>query len=74
MYDKHNLSFWEVALCVALWMGVLFAFSIIFNACTSLDWNGGECPDCHERYELVGVSRYTKHYACDRCGKEVARM
>lgn len=56
--------------CIA----VLAIFIFLFNACTASDWNDGECPDCHERYEFVGVSRYTKHYACDRCGKEVTRM
>lgn len=56
--------------CIA----VLAIFIFLFNACTASDWNDGECPDCHEEYELVGVTSYSKFYYCDRCGKEVQRM
>jgi hypothetical protein len=57
---------------IVVFVGLVF-FMLVCNACTASDWNDGECPKCHERYELVGVSRYKKYYACDSCGKEVAR-
>lgn len=63
------LDFLPIIVCIV----VLGIFTFLLNACTASDWNDGECPNCHERYELVGVSRYTKYYACDGCGKEVKR-
>ena len=44
------------------------------NACSSTDWNGGECPDCDIRYEMRGVSRGLKYYVCPECGNEVERF
>ena len=71
MYYNNNSS--SVWLEIALWIGILFTVTILINACTATDWNDGKCPKCHERYELAGVSRYTKYYVCDSCGKEVER-
>lgn len=70
-YNNNSSSGW---LEIALWIGILFAIAILTNACTASDWNDGECPKCHESYELVGVGRYTKYYSCNECGKEVQRM
>ena len=61
------LDFLPIIVCIVV-VGIV---AFLCNA--SSDWNDGECPQCHEKYELVGVSRYTKYYVCDNCGKEVKR-
>jgi hypothetical protein len=63
---------------IELWIsiiGLILVFCIIFsfNACTAEEWNHGECPKCDVRYELRGVTRTTKYYACPECGNEVTR-
>ena len=56
---------------------MLFALAFLimfgFNTCTYEEWNDGKCPDCNVRYELRGVSKYLKYYACPKCGNEVER-
>ena len=66
----NNTSWWEFVIIFAI--ACLLTFG--FNACSSSEWNGGVCPDCHERYELRGVSRYVKYYSCPECGNEVERF
>ena len=57
-------------------IGVVLVLALIafgLNMCTADEWNGGECPKCETRYELRGVSKYAKYYACPKCGNEVSR-
>jgi hypothetical protein len=65
----NNTEWWEILTSIAL------IFIIIFgtNACSSTDWNGGECLDGDIRYEMRGVSRGLKYYVCPECGNEVER-
>ena len=67
-YDS-DFSWWTLIICVAL---VIFIM-IGFNTCTASRWNDGECPDCHEDYELRAVYSGMRYYACPDCGKEVSR-
>lgn len=60
----------SIILCVALLCGLMFGA----NACSASDWNDGVCPHCHIRYELRGVSKGLKYYACPKCGQEVERF
>ena len=66
---SDSTDLWTALLCFML--VVLIAFG--FNMCTADEWNGGECPKCDVRYELRGVTKYAKHYACPECGNEVSR-
>lgn len=66
---SDSTDLWTVFLCIAL--VVLIGFGL--NMCTADEWNGGECPKCETRYELRGVTKYTKYYACPDCGNEVRR-
>lgn len=66
---SDNTDLWTALLCVALVCLIMFGF----NMCTADEWNGGECPKCDTRYELRGVSKYIKYYACPDCGNEVRR-
>lgn len=65
----NNTSWWEILIPIALIILIIFGF----NTCTASDWNDGECPKCEIRYEMRGVSRGLKYYACPDCGKEVER-
>ncbi len=69
-YSHHSdTSWWTVIICFALAFLIMFGF----NTCTASEWNGGVCPECETRYELRGVHRGCKYYACPECGKEVER-
>ena len=69
-YSNHsNTSLWTVIICFALVFLIMFGF----NTCTYSEWNDGQCPECNVRYELRGVSKYMKYYACPKCGNEVQR-
>ena len=69
-YSSHSdTSWWTVIICFALVFLIMFGF----NTCTYAEWNNGICPECHTRYELRGVSKYMKYYACPDCGNEVER-
>ena len=56
-------------------IGIALLFLILFgtNACSADIWNNGICSSCEVRYELRGVSRGLKYYACPSCGQEVER-
>lgn len=60
---------WTAIICFALIFVIMFGL----NCCTAPTWNGGVCPKCEIRYELRGVSKYAKYYACPKCGQEVTR-
>ena len=62
-------EWWEIFIPIALLFIIMFGT----NACSSTDWNGGECPDCDIRYEMRGVFRGLKYYVCPECGNEVER-
>lgn len=67
---EFKFSIISLIVCIALLLFIAF----IHNGCTAHDWNDGECPKCEVRYELRGVGKYVKYYACPQCGKEVERM
>ena len=50
---------------------------VIHDVHTAKQWNDGECPDCHVRYEMGGVTGMLhvglKYYYCPECGTEVQR-
>ena len=46
----------------------------VCNCCSADKWNEGICSDCNTRYELRGVTKYSKYYACPSCGSEVKRF
>lgn len=58
-----------VLICIALIVFLEFCS----NTHTESSWNDGVCPKCNVQYELRGVSRTAKYYACPECGKEVIR-
>ncbi len=62
-------EWWEILIPIALIFIIMFGT----NACSSTDWNDGECSDCDVRYEMRGVSRGLKYYVCPECGNEVER-
>ena len=62
-------EWWEILIPIALIFIIMFGV----NACSSTDWNDGECPKCDIRYEMRGVSRGLKYYVCPECGNEVER-
>ena len=66
---SDSTDVWTALICIAL----VFLLGFGFNMCTADEWNGGECPKCDTRYELRGVSKYIKYYACPDCGNEVRR-
>lgn len=65
-----DIELFILILCIVL------AFLLVFasNACTAKEWNDGVCPDCNTRYELRGVYKGTRYYACPDCGNEVDRF
>ena len=62
-------SWLTIILCFVLILAILFGV----NSCSAETWNDGVCPSCEVRYELRGVSRGLKYYACPLCGQEVQR-
>ena len=68
---------WMVIYCIAS-AAVILAVAIL---CFTIEdhrqkrretaWGSGVCESCNLRYELKAVSRTTKYYACNGCGKEV---
>lgn len=68
-YHDNDYSWLTLIICIVLIFAIMFGF----NTCTASDWNDGICPKCETRYELRGVSKYVKYYACPKCGNEVKR-
>jgi len=62
-------SWFTIIICFIL----IIAIVIGVNACSAPTWNDGICQNCEVRYELRGVSRGMKYYACPECGQEVSR-
>ena len=54
---------------IVLWIAIMFGV----NSCSASTWNDGVCISCETRYELRGVSKGLKYYACPDCGQEVTR-
>lgn len=67
--NDNESNWWMLIICIV----ALFVIMFGTNACSSSDWNNGNCPNCEVRYELRGVSRDLKYYSCPNCGKEVER-
>lgn len=53
---------------------IVILIAVCTNSCSASEWNNGICPKCEVRYELRGVSRVFKYYACPQCGNEVERL
>lgn len=66
---NDNFELFTILICIAL----IICMVLGFNACTESEWNGGICTECETRYELRGVSKHVKYYACPNCGNEVSR-
>lgn len=64
-----DTSLWTAIICFALALLILLGF----NTCTASEWNNGKCPDCKVRYELRGIYKGLRYYACPDCGNEVER-
>lgn len=76
-YSKNyndNLGCLGSIICLVISIIILLAVMIGINSCSSEEWNDGECPACHENYELRGVSKDLKYYSCPECGNEVERF
>lgn len=58
-----------ILLLIVLTFGLMFGV----NSCSASIWNDGICTNCETRYELRGVSKGLKYYACPDCGQEVGR-
>ena len=67
---SDSTDLWTALICFAL----VLLIAVGFNTCTADEWNSGECPKCDTRYELRGVTKYMKCYACPECGNEVNRF
>lgn len=63
-------SWFTIILCFVLVFAIMFGV----NSCSAPTWNDGICPECEVRYELRGVSKGLKYYACPECGQEVERF
>ncbi len=46
---------------------------IAHNIYNTERWNGGVCPKCGERYELVLTKDDLKYYSCPICRMEITR-
>ena len=68
-YKQNNGGCLGPIICVALAIALILGL----NSCTAKTWNNGVCAICEVRYELRGVSRGMKYYACPECGQEVHR-
>lgn len=73
-YSHDNYGCLSVILSLIVVVALLFVLMFGVNACSASDWNDGICPHCHIRYELRGVSKGLKYYACPKCGQEVERF
>lgn len=71
MNKRLDLSFEIITMIICFVL--IFAIMLGFNTCTASKWNDGVCPKCETRYELRGVSKHLKYYACPTCGNEVSR-
>ena len=69
MWDDIKYNIFVLIACI----GLIFLLIIGTNSCSHTEWNNGDCPDCEVRYELRGVSKGLKYYACPECGREVER-
>lgn len=58
-------------ICVLIAISLAIMFGV--NSCSASTWNDGVCTSCETRYELRGVSKGLKYYACPDCGQEVTR-
>lgn len=70
-HDNFELKF-NLIFIVSLLIIIFIAMGLS-NASSSDEWNGGICPTCEVRYELRGVYKFLKYYACPECGHEVER-
>lgn len=68
-YGGEGESWWTIIICFLLVLAIAFGT----NSCSAETWNDGICPNCEVRYELRGVSKGFKYYACPECGQEVSR-
>ena len=61
--------------CLSCIIAIILVLVLMFgiNSCTAETWNNGICTKCTVRYELRGVSKGLKYYACPECGQEVHR-
>ena len=69
-YGSSDGSLTTALICFML----VIALTLGFNACSAETWNNGICTECETRYELRGVSKGLKYYACPDCGQEVSRF
>ena len=72
MNDNHGCL--ETIISIVLVFVLLVVMMKGLNSCTADIWNDGVCPHCEVRYELRGVSKGLKYYACPECGLEVSRF
>lgn len=70
MSYEAQASLTMIIICVVLLLSIFFGT----NACTAEEWNDGQCPKCHVRYELRAVNDGLRYYACPTCGNEVERF
>ena len=62
----------NISLLIGL-ISLLLVLASCSNACSADEWNNGICPKCETRYELCGVYKMSKYYACPDCGNEITR-
>ena len=70
---KDNYGCFPAIISIVLIIALMIIMMIGLNSCTADTWNNGKCIKCETRYELRGVSKGLKYYACPRCGQEVSR-
>lgn len=60
---------------LAVTIGVLIAFCLIWRSCDRIEYNNGACQECggHLEYEqAVGHQYFTTYiYKCENCGKRI---
>lgn len=71
MYDNYGCLSSIIAIILVFALAIFIVVG--FNSCTEATWNDGMCVKCETRYELRGVSKGLKYYACPECGQEVER-
>ena len=71
---KNNYGCLSSIICFILAIAIILAMMSGLNSLTANTWNDGRCIKCETRYELRGVSKGLKYYACPKCGQEVSRF
>lgn len=73
---SYNNNSYDNIGCGPIIIVILIMLVFIFGTNLYVEpvWNQGICPQCEIRYELRGVSRGLKYYACPECGQEVERF